>query len=353
MKKAGVIGAAGFAGIQAVAILDSHPNFDLVKIASDANEGSKLQDVYPAFINSPAGELVFQMNDDISFFDLDVVFLAVPHKASLEITPKFLDRGVVVIDLSADFRLSDKQVYEKWYDTTHTHPDLLENRFFGLPELFPEDMVNAHKSYQDNKQVLVACAGCYVTATSLAAKPFVASGLFDDQSVVVADAISGFTGAGKNPGDKGLFVNATENACAYGVTHHRHTPEIEQILGTDVVFTPHLAPMSRGILSTVTMKVKKGVGLTSAKCHSCFAKFYEPSEFVKILSEGQFPQTTHVNGTNFAHIGCAFYEEKGVVVSVCAIDNLVKGAAGQAVQCANAVFGFSEVAGLNRISLPI
>lgn len=353
MIKAGVIGAAGYAGIQAVAILDSHPNFELVKIASDANEGARLKDVYPAFINSEAGELVFKKNDCEDFYDLDVVFLAVPHKASLEITPKFLKRGVVVIDLSADFRLEDANVYEKWYGVSHTHPELLHNRFFGLPELFPDDLKNARQCYLDNKPVLVACAGCYVTATSLAAKPFVESDFFDQACIPVADAISGYTGAGKKPGEKGLFVNATENSCAYGVTHHRHTPEIEQILGTDIVFTPHLAPMSRGILSTVTMKVKIGQNLTNLELNSKFCKFYETSYFVKVLEEGQFPQTAHVNGTNFAHIGSAFYEDKGVVVSVCAIDNLVKGAAGQAVQCANAVFGFSETAGLSRVSLPI
>ena len=353
MIKAGVIGAAGFAGIQAVSILDTHPNFELSKIASDANEGMALSQVYPAFINSEAEEMTFLKNEDESFFDLDVVFLAVPHKASLEITPKFLEAGVVVIDLSADFRLKDAHVYEKWYGVKHTHAELLESRFFGLPELFPEDMNEAHKCYEENKPVLVACAGCYVTATSLAAKPFIESGFFDDKTLPVADAISGFTGAGKNPGAKGLFVNATENASAYGVTHHRHTPEIEQILGTEIVFTPHLAPLSRGILSTVTCKVKQGEFLTDLDCHAMYSKFYHNSHFVKVLDTGQFPQTANVAGTNIAHIGAAYSEEKQVVISVCAIDNLVKGAAGQAVQCANLVFGFSEDAGLNSVSLPV
>ena len=343
---AGVIGAAGYAGIQAVAILAEHPNFELVAIASDANESSKLSDVYPAFLNSEAGELHFLKNDDDAFSGLDVVFLAVPHKASLEITPQFLEKGVTVIDLSADFRLEDADVYEKWYGVKHSHPDLLKKRYFGLPELFPiRETIK--------KPALVACAGCYVTASSLAAKPFVESGFCDEETLPVFDAISGFTGAGKNPGDKGLFVNAAENVSAYGVTHHRHTPEIEQILQRKVVFTPHLSPAKRGILSTVTMQVKRGEILTNRELHQIYSKFYENSQFVKVLPNDKFPQTAHVVGTNFAHIGVALDEEKQVAVAICAIDNLVKGAAGQAVQCANIVFDLNENAGLSRISLPV
>ena len=169
----------------------------------------------------------------------------------------------------------------------------------------------------------------------------------------VIDAISGFTGAGKNPGDKGLFVNASENVSAYGITHHRHTPEIEQILGTKVVFTPHLSPAKRGILSTVTMKIKEGVKLNRKDVHEIYEEKCENSKFVKLLPLTQFPQTTHVIGSNFAHIGVEVDEEKGVVIAICAIDNLVKGAAGQAAQCANLLFGFEEDAGLKRISLPI
>ena len=344
--KVGVVGAAGYAGIQAVSILAEHPNLELVAIASDANEGTELSEVYPAFLNAECGvrHCKFGSINDILSLKLDAVFLAVPHKASLDLTPKFLDAGVSVIDLSADYRLQDPQVYEKWYGVRHSSPELLESRIFGLPELFPIEG-------EVEKPALIACAGCYVTASSLAAKPFVESEFFDSSLTPVIDAISGYTGAGKNPGDKGLFVNASENVSAYGVTHHRHTPEIEQILGTQVVFTPHLAPFTRGILSTVTMKSEPS--LTPEKMHSLYTQFYSESEFVKVLPLGQFPQTSHVAGTNFAHIGVAVNEEKHVAIAICAIDNLVKGAAGQAVQCANIVFGFPENAGLTRISLPI
>ena len=348
MIKVGVVGAAGYAGIQAVAILAEHPNFELTAIASDANEGAELCELYPAFLNAEHGvrHCKFTSVSDMLSLNLDAVFLAVPHKASLELTPDFLEKGVSVIDLSADYRLQDPQVYEKWYGVRHSSVKLLNRRIFGLPELFSIEQ-------EVEKPALVACAGCYVTASSLAAKPFVESYFFDQSLTPVIDAISGFTGAGKKPGDKGLFVNAAENVSAYGVTHHRHTPEIEQILGTQVVFTPHLAPTKRGILSTVTMKVKDGANLAGEKLHNLYTNFYDGCEFVKVLPLGQFPQTAHVIGTNFAHIGVAFDEEKQVVIAICAIDNLVKGAAGQAVQCANIVFGLPENTGLTRISLPV
>ena len=344
--KVGVVGAAGYAGIQAVAILAEHPNFELVAIASEANEGAELCEVYPTFLNAQHGvrHCKFIKTSDMLSLNLDAVFLAVPHKASLEITPKFLEAGVSVIDLSADYRLRDPYLYEKWYGVRHSSPELLESRIFGLPELFPIEG-------EVSKPALVACAGCYVTASSLAAKPFVESEFFNQSLTPVIDAISGYTGAGKNPGSKGLLVNAAENVSAYGVTHHRHTPEIEQILGTSVVFTPHLAPTKRGILSTVTIKTEGS--LTPEKIHSIYAQFYNGCEFVKVLPLGQFPQTSNVIGTNFAHIGVAYDEEKQVSIAICAIDNLVKGAAGQAAQCANLVFGLPENAGLSRISLPV
>lgn len=353
MKNVGVVGAAGYAGIQAVAILANHPEFNLVMIASDSNEGTALEELYPAFTQTEAGKLQFKTTDEVVAADLDAIFLAVPHKASLSITPKFVEKGVRVIDLSADFRLEDPAVYEKWYGVSHTELELLKNRDFGLPELFPEDMARAHKKQEAGEDVVVACAGCYVTASSLAAKPFVTSDWFDDSMPPVIDAISGLTGAGKKASAKTMYVNVAQNYSVYGVANHRHTPEIEQILGTNVVFTPHLAPANRGILATVTMKIKDGAGITAEKLHERYAKFYEGCEFVKVLPLGQFPQTSNVAGTNFAHIGVAVNEERGVVIVVSAIDNLVKGAAGQAVQCANLVFGFSENAGLGNVALPV
>ncbi|WP_079535246.1 N-acetyl-gamma-glutamyl-phosphate reductase [Phoenicibacter congonensis] len=353
MKKAGVVGAGGFAGIQAVSILNSHPEFELIAISSVSNEGMKLEELYPSFTGTRAGSLVFLDTDEIVEKDLDVVFLAVPHKASLSITPRFIDKGVAVIDLSADFRIEDPAVYEKWYGVKHDQLELLKKRSFGLPELFSEEINNAHENYLKHEDVLVACAGCYVTASTLAAKPFVESELFDNEMPPVIDAISGLTGAGKKATEKSMYVNVNENYSVYGVTKHRHTPEMEQILGTSVVFTPHLAPANRGILSTVTMKTKKDVATSAEEIHSLYDDFYKDSNFVKVLPLGQFPQTSSVTGTNFAHIGIAFNEELGIVIAIAAIDNLVKGAAGQGVQCANIVFGFDEMAGLANVALPV
>ena len=353
--KAGVVGAAGFAGVQACAILSKHPNFTSELIASDKLKGQKLSEVYPAFQNSSAGEMEFRGTDDPKIFELDVVFLAVPHKAAMDVAAKFVEAGVVVIDLSADFRIADPAVYEKWYGVAHTQLELLKNRAFGLPELFSKDLKAACEKRESGEPVIVACAGCYVTAITLAAKPFVESEFFDEKSVVVADAISGLTGAGKSPGERGLYAQAAQNFEAYGVTNHRHTPEIEQILGgQDVIFTPHLAPANRGILATVTMKISDSViDLDESKLRCVYTDFYRDSHFVKVLPDGVAPKTKSVAGSNFANISVYLNAEKGYVIAVSAIDNLIKGAAGQAVQCANIVFDLPEGAGLDAISLPV
>ena len=356
MFRAGVIGASGFAGVQACFILDQHPNFSLELIGSEKFKGQRLSELYSSTINSKLGDEVFVSKDDPKFCDLDVVFLAVPHKTAMDVSSKLVKNGVVVIDLSADFRLSDPEVYEKWYETKHTQIDLLNKRAFGLPEIYFDDLKQVSESRKKGEAALVACAGCYVTATSLAAKPFVESSYFDENFAIVADAISGLTGAGKNPGDRGLYVNASQNFEAYGVTKHRHTPEIEQILnGKDVIFTPHLAPANRGILSTVTMKVNETkTNLDQVKLLKIYLDFYERSHFVKVIEkDGLTPKTRNVAGSNFANISVHLNEEKGYVIAICAIDNLVKGAAGQAIQCANIVFDLPEEAGLDSMALPI
>ncbi len=354
MFKAGVVGATGFAGIEATYLLSVHPDFQLKVITSDANAGQKLADVYPTFKFQESGDLVLQKNDSSELCDCDVVFLAVPHKAALAKARGLLDAGVVVIDLSADFRLEDPQVYEKWYGVEHTEVSILESRFFGLPELFRGDMQRAKQTRDEGGDVLVACAGCYVTASTLASKPFVGSQFFDSSMPPVIDAISGYSGAGKNPGERGLYVFANDNYEAYGVTSHRHTPEIEQILGGQrVVFTPHLAPANRGILATVTMRIDSQSDLTYSELRRVYEKYYKNSTFVRLLDEGQYPKTRNVTGTNFCELGLGINRDAGVVIAISAIDNLVKGAAGQAVQCANIIFGLQENAGLTLTALPV
>lgn len=325
---------------------------ELAAIASDSLAGTALSEVYPAFAGG--SDLVFCGSEELLQKGLDVVFLAVPHTASLDLTPKIVESGAVAIDLSADFRLKDPQTYEAWYGVPHTQLDLLAIAAFGLPELFPEALQEAYERHEEKLPVVVACAGCYPTATSLAAAPALRAGLLREGAVVVADAISGVTGAGKKPSARTHFCFANENLEAYGVATHRHTPEIEQILQLEdqLVFTPHLAPLNRGLLSTVTIPVGSGASVVSAKdAHRLYEEFYEGCTFVTVLPAGTQPRTASVAGTNRAQIGVTYDSRTQCIIATGAIDNLGKGAAGQAVQCANIVFGLPEGAGLESLAV--
>lgn len=348
---AGIVGAAGFAGVELVRLVMRHPEFELKAITSNELEGKPLAEEYPGFAGCT--DLVFLAHDDAALSACDVVFLAVPHTAALAIAPRLLEAGSTVIDLSADFRLKDPAVYERWYSTVHTEPRLLEKAAFGLPELFRSDLERVARDRAAGNPVLVGCAGCYPTATSLAAAPAVRGGLMRTDSIAVVDAVSGVTGAGKKPTSRTHFCLANENLEAYGVTTHRHTPEIEQILGLPdrVVFTPHLAPLNRGLLSTVTLPLASSMDASSVE--KVYVDFYAESPFVTVLRRGTMPRTASVVGTNRAHIGIAVDERTSMLVAVCAIDNVCKGAAGQAVQCANIVFGMPESCGLEDVSVPV
>ncbi len=352
--KVGVVGAAGFAGIELVRLVLAHPEFELVCATSDALDGKFLADSYPALAG--VADLAFSSHENADFSACDLVFLAVPHTAAMGMAPDLLERGVTVIDLSADFRLKDPSVYEQWYGTPHVAASLLEGAAFGLPELFREDLARAAKAYAEGESVLVGCAGCYPTATSLAAAPAVRAGLVNPKGIVVVDAVSGITGAGKKATERTHFCFANENLEAYGVGTHRHTPEIEQILDIrgHLVFTPHLAPLNRGLLSTVTMPLADGVDLPSAQdLASLYQDFYADSPLVVALPAGVQPKTSSVAGTCRAHVGVAVHEGARMIIATGAIDNLGKGAAGQAVQCANIVCGLPENCGLELISTPV
>lgn len=351
---AGIVGGAGFAGIELARILISHPDFELVAVTSDALAGQPLTKAYPA-LEGQTG-LVFQKNDEADLASLDVVFLAVPHTVAMKHAPELIAHGVTVVDLSADFRLKDAAVYEAYYQTPHTQQKLLEAAVFGLPELFGEGLEEAAALKRAGGAVLVACAGCYPTATSLAAAPAIRAGFAAEGAPIIVDAISGVTGAGKKATERTHFCFANDNLEAYGVTTHRHTPEIEQILDVPgrVVFTPHLAPLNRGLLSTVTIPVGGSHSLaTTEELVSLYADFYQASPFVTAMPDGVFPKTSSVVGTNNAHVGVAFDGRTNCIIAVGAIDNLCKGAAGQAVQCANIVFGLPETAGLPTVGLPV
>lgn len=351
--KVGVVGAAGFAGIELVRRLSEHPEFDLIAATSDGDAGQPIASVYPALTGHL--DLEFSPHDCPELAHCDAVFLAVPHTAAMAQVPHLLEQGVSVFDLSADYRLKDAAIYEQWYGVKHTSPELLKKAAFGLPELVRDEIDRAAADHAAGNPVLVACAGCYPTATSLAAYPAVHAGMVE--GTVNVQAISGVTGAGKKPTARTHFCGANENVEAYGVGKHRHTPEMEQILGLPghVLFIPHLAPMNRGLLSTVTMQLTEqdGAGFTVEAAQELYGAFYAKSPFVTVLGAGQMPKTSSVVGTNSAHIGLAYHETTRTLIAVCAIDNLCKGAAGQAVQCANIVFGLDETAGLQTMALPV
>ena len=351
--KCGIVGAAGFAGIELVRAILRHPEFELAAATSNELAGTPIASEYPGFTGST--DLAFTSHDDPALEACDLVFLAVPHTAALKKAPKLVERGAVVVDLSADFRLKDPAVYEHWYKVQHTQTELLKRAAFGLPELFPEALQRAEEGRRHGEGVLVACAGCYPTATSLAAAPAVRLGFADEGMPVVVDAISGVTGAGKKASARTHFCFADENVEAYGVATHRHTPEIEQILDLPgrVVFTPHLAPLNRGLLSTVNIKLAADAPRDAGQIVEQYRAFYKGQPFVHVLDAGAMPKTSSVVGTNCAHIGLAVNERCGVLIAVGAIDNLGKGAADQAVQCANIVWGLPENTGLDTVAVPV
>ena len=349
--RVGVVGAAGYAGIEVVRHVLAHPEFELAFATSDELAGKRIDAVYPGFTG--ATDAVFTAHAKAELTSCDVVFLAVPHTAAIAQAPALVEAGVAVIDLSADFRLKDPAVYEQWYNVPHTATDLLAQAAFGLPELFREDLEALRERHAAGEGVLVGCAGCYPTATSLAAAPALKAGLVGE-GIIVADAISGVTGAGKKATERTHFCNADENVEAYGVASHRHTPEIEQILGIEgrLVFTPHLAPYNRGLLSTVTMPLA-GATPTQEQIDQLYSEFYAASPFVHVLTGGVQPKTSSVAGTNNAHVACIVNERVHALIATGAIDNVGKGAAGQAVQCANIVLGLPETAGFNPIAIPV
>lgn len=340
MVEVAVVGAAGYAGVEAVRWVAGHPALELTLVTSGADEGRAIADLYPA-LGSTVGDLAFAAPDPVLIASsASVALLAVPHTASLALTPGLLDAGMTVIDMSADFRLADPVVYEEWYATAHTASDLLDSAVYGLPEADRTRLPGAR---------LVACPGCYPTATSLAAIPALEAGVCAADTIVV-DAKSGVSGAGRQPSATVHFCSADESVAAYKVAAHRHTPEIEQTLTRAAgrcirtVFTPHLVPLKRGLLSTVYLPVPHG--FTSADAHELYHARYAAEPFVSVAPCGRFPSTAEVVGTNRAAIGVAVDERTSTLVAVCAIDNLGKGAAGQAVQCLNAVMGMRETEGL-------
>jgi N-acetyl-gamma-glutamyl-phosphate reductase len=332
----GIIGASGFTGAELLRLCAGHPHFELAFATGDTQAGTRVAELYPSLAAAyPA--LVFESWEPQLLDGVDLVFLALPHGASQAIVPDLVERDVVVVDLAADFRLKDPALYPTWYHEPHAAPHLLDRFVYGLPELYRSDLVGA---------TAIAVPGCYPTAANLALAPFVRAGVVATDGIIV-DAASGVSGAGRPPKPTTTFCTVDENFAAYGLLDHRHTPEIEQVLGASVLFTPHLAPMSRGILATCYARPTGG--LTTESALDVLRDRYADEPFIVVTD--QSPSTKATLGANTAHITARVDPRTGWLVAIAAIDNLVKGASGQAIQCANLACGLDETAGLPLVAM--
>jgi N-acetyl-gamma-glutamyl-phosphate reductase len=332
--KAGIVGASGYTGAELLRLLAGHPEFEVVLATAHAHAGEVVGEHTPSLAAAYPG-LAYEAADPDLLHGLDLVFCALPHGESQKFVPELRGRVGVIVDLAADFRLRDAALYPQWYGEPHAAPEVLSEARFGLPELFRADLAGA---------TLIAAAGCYPTSAGLALAPLLRGGLIQASGIIV-DAASGVSGAGRAPKESLHFGTVDEDFVAYGLLTHRHTPEMEQILGAQVLFTPHLAPMVRGILATCYARPTGGPGsLTTADVMGALHQAYDDEPFV-VVTEAP-PSTKATAGSNAAHVTARVDERTGWVLTLCALDNLVKGASGQAIQCANAALGLPETTGL-------
>lgn len=344
MVKVGIIGATGYAGGELVRLLMNHKDAEIKWFGSRSYVDKKYAEVYQNF---------FQIVDDKCMDDnmealaneVDVIFTATPQGLCASLVNEDILNKVKIVDLSADFRIKDVAVYEKWYGIEHKSPQFIEEAVYGLPEINREDVKNAR---------LIANPGCYPTCSTLSIYPLAKEGLID-MSTVIIDAKSGTSGAGRGAKVDNLYCEVNENIKAYGVANHRHTPEIEEQLsyasGEDVLlnFTPHLVPMNRGILITAYAALKKDVSYEEVK--AVYDKYYANEKFVRVLEKDVFPQTKWVEGSNYVDVNFKIDPRTKRIIMMGAMDNLVKGAAGQAVQNMNLMFGLKESEGLELIPM--
>lgn len=338
MVRVSIAGASGYTGFELIRLLSRHPDAEIRVITSRGQKGQRLDSVYPAFRKQC--ELVFEEPDpDTLARQTDIVFTALPHQAAMGVIPELLERGVRVIDLSADYRFHDPETYAAWYEP-HKTPELLAETVYGLPELHADAIRKAR---------LVGNPGCYPTSVILAATPLIKRGLIDVHSII-ADSKSGVTGAGRGASLAVHYCEVNEGFKAYKVAEHRHTPEIEQELSraagepVTISFTPHLVPMSRGILSTVYASLQEGV--TAGMVDDAFASFYRNARFVRLCGSKELPTTLQVRGSNYCDLGWRVDPRTRRVIVVSVIDNLTRGASGQAVCNMNLMSGLPEATGL-------
>lgn len=339
MLNCAVIGATGYTGMELIKILLKHPYVRISALTTRQKESIPVQTLIPGLPKDIDLEI-----RQHSFLELkrssDLCFLCLPHTEAMEAVEKLRRDGKIVIDLSADFRLQDAAAYETWYGVKHRNPSRLKEAVYGLPEFFREEI---------RKAKLVANPGCYPTGAALGILPLLRDGVVEKDSIII-DAKSGVSGAGKKLSLSSHFTELSENFYAYKVGKHQHTPEIEQTLSTvsgrqtTVSFTPHLLPLKRGILSTIYLRKKKGV--SEERIEQSFRKAYDKEPFVRFKGRGQFPALKDVQHTNYCDIGFHFDARTNQVVVITAIDNLLKGASGQAVQNMNLCLGFPEQEGL-------
>jgi N-acetyl-gamma-glutamyl-phosphate reductase len=347
MLQIGIIGASGYTGAELLRLCAGHPDFEVAVATGDSQAGSPIAQLYPS-LGAHYGDRRFDAYDRGLLEGLDLVFLGLPHGASQAIVAELHGSVKGIVDLAADFRLADPDLYPTWYGEAHEHPDLLADAAYGLPELFRPQITGA---------TLVASPGCYPTAAALALAPLARAGLIETDGIIV-DAASGVSGAGRAAKASTTFCTVDEDFTAYGLLTHRHTPEIEQsvarVSGADagdvrVLFTPHLAPMNRGILATCYARPSDATANDTAALLELYRDAYADEPFV-VVTDGS-PSTKATFGSNSAHVTVRYDTRTGYVVALAAIDNLVKGASGQAVQNANLLVGLDETTGLSTIGI--
>ena len=341
MKKVGIIGATGYVGAELLRILLNHKGVQVTALSSVSFEGQPINEIYKTFFNKT--DLICETMDDV-ISKADVIFTALPHGLSEDIAAKCVESGKICIDMGADFRLSNEEDYKLWYGKNFSKPEIHKDSIYGLPELNREKIKNCK---------LIANPGCYPTSIELGLMPLMKNSLIETKGII-ADSKSGATGAGKKLTESSHFCDLNENFAPYKVGAHRHTPEIEETLGVmakdkvTVTFTPHLLPISRGILSTIYCTPKAKVNLE--ELHKLYTETYKNEPFVNVLPLGQIACTRDVRFSNFCNISLHLNHRKDQIIIASAIDNMVKGAAGQAVQNMNIILGFDETEGLEFIS---
>ncbi|MFM6037609.1 MAG: N-acetyl-gamma-glutamyl-phosphate reductase, partial [Sphaerospermopsis kisseleviana] len=339
----GIVGASGYGGVQLVRLLMDHPEVEVVYLGGESSAGKTFADLYP-HLGSVVQLNIEAVDPELIASRCEVVFLSLPNGLACDIAPKLIEKGCKVLDLSADYRFSELKTYTTWYGTERSDRTIAETAVYGLPELYRDRIAETN---------LIGCPGCYPTASLLALAPLLKQGLIIPETAII-DAKSGTSGGGRQGKINLLLAEADNSLAAYNVARHRHTPEIEQICSdlagheVTVQFTPHLIPMVRGILATVYATLRDP-GLVRDDLITIYTAFYRNSPWVKICNSGTYPQTKWACGSNSCYIGIEVDPRTRRVIVMSAIDNLIKGQAGQAIQCMNIMMGWDETLGLPKV----